>query len=805
MTLRVTWRSLARRRGATLLVVSTLAVAIAASTVTYSVVDMLRHLVPDDGSHRLVFVAETDPRPSQSQSGVYNGVAWAGVSIPDLADFANRANTVEQFGAYGNGSATLMGIGHAQRIRLVRATPNLLSMWNVQPMAGRSFLPTDSDEAAPGAALISYRFWREQLDGSQSAIGRQILVDERSYTVVGVLPARLDRSVLIGYDVMVPLGLDPLRAARDERRLFTFAALKPSVTPDQAEADLSAIARQLSTEYPVTNGHTGVVVRPPIQQLGGYLPTLLLLLIGIAIALIAIACANISNVMLAVATGRRQEYAVRAALGASRRQQIMLVLTEGLALSAAACIAGLALAWLGINSLRSLETGAESTFSALALNWRVLAGAVIVAALSPLGFALLPALSAVRSRTAMLNDGRSGDRTSGRHARHALVALQVGLTVVLLVQIGAFARTAWMLMSTPTGFEASRLLTFRLELSSSNYPDAAARTRFIETLLARLSQSTGVTDAAAINRLPIADREESGRLAIAGVDRQPQDEPAITIARITEDYLSAMRIPLTAGRAFLRDDVERARPVAVVSASAARRFWPGGNAVGQRIAISVAGDGRDWLEVIGIAGDVRNSDADQAPAAQVYVPISVSTDTALAVVVRTTTDPVALAGTVRDEVGRLDAVLPVFGLRTMDAVLFGDTAGTVMVMSIMITIAFVALCVAAAGIYGLTAFAVTQRTKEIGVRMALGARPAVVVRMIVAQTGRPVAVGAVLGAGAAIGLASFAAAAITEVDFRNPLDYAGVLLGLGIVALAATGLPARRVTRIDPAIALRTD
>jgi len=479
-------------------------------------------------------------------------------------------------------------------------------------------------------------------------------------------------------------------------------------------------------------------------------------------------------------------------------------LTEGLLLSLTACGAGMALAWFGLNGLRSLESGPESVYSALTLNWRVLAGALLVAALSPLAFAVLPALDAFRNQGLHRHDGRLGDRRSTRPARYGLVALQVGLTVVLLIQVGAFARTAWALMSTPTGFDASHLLTFRVELSSSRYSDAAVRTRFVQDLLERLSQSAGVTAAAAINRLPIADREESARLSIAGVDRRPEDEPAIAVARITENYLDAMRIPLKAGRPLERADVQRARPVALISETAARRFWPGRNPIGQRMAI-VPGDAREWLEVVGVAGDVRNSDADQGPAAQVYIPISLATDAALAVVLRTTTDPAAMAGTVRETVGQFDAALPVFGLRTMDAVIFGDTAGTVLVMSILTTVAFVAVCVAAAGIYGLTAFAVTQRTKEMGVRLALGARPAAVWRLIVAQTGRPVAAGATLGATAALLLAPFASAAIAEVDFRNPVDFAAVLIGLGVVSLAATCLPARRVTRIDPAVALRVD
>jgi len=795
-------RALVRRPGSSLLVVTTLAVAIAASTVTYGVVDLLWHMVPSRPDDRLVFVAQTDPRASESQSGVYNGLAWTGVSIPDLADFAAQTRTIDQFAAYRTSTATLLGLGNPQRISLVRATTNLLSVWRITPTIGHGFTAADGVPGGPGVALISNRFWREQFDASPAAVGRELLLDATPRTVVGILPAALDGSVLLGYDVMVPLELDPARSSRDERRLFTFALLKPQFTIDQASADLEGIARRLTVAYPETNAHTGVVVRPPLEQLGGYLPMLLVLLVAIAIALVLIACANVSNVMLAVAAARQREFSVRAALGASRARQALLALGEGLTLSAVASLGGIVLAWMGIAWLRTLESGPASPFSALALNPRVLGMTVSAGALAPLAFALLPALRVSRAHVTV-RESRPGDRVVMNRTRGALVALQVALTVVLLTQIGAFARTAWRLMSAPTGFDRSNLLTFRLELPPARYADVEARGRFVSALLSQLSQSPTVVAAAAINRLPIADREESGRLAIAGTDRLPKDEPPVTIARITDTYPRTMRIPVMRGRGFQSDDVERQRRVALVSEAAARRYWPGADPIGQRIALTRASGTPNWLEVVGIIGDVRNSDVDQGPPPQVYVPLSMTTEGQIAFVVRTEADPVSVSATIHGDVARIDRTLPVFGMQTMDAVIFSDTAGAFMILSILTAIAFVSACVAAAGIYGLTSFSVTQRTPEIGVRMALGARSTTVLRMVIGQTARPVLVGAVVGAIAMVALASFASRAISGVDFRDPFDYVTVLVALMTLALAATYLPARRATRIDPAVALR--
>ncbi len=802
-------RPLIRHRGPHVLIVMTLAAAIGAATVTASVLDMFWHFLPRQHDARLAFVAQTDPRPSQAQSGVRDGVAWTGVSIPDLVDFSARSQTVEQFAVFATGTATLRGLGFPMRVSLVRATPTLFTAWDAVPVAGRPFRAADAVSGAAPVVLLSNRFWRTSFEASPSAIGRSLTLDETSHTIVGVLPASLDVGVIAGTDVVVPLPLDATRSARDERRAFTLALLRPGVSREAAHADLTRIAEQLRAEYPLTNANIGVVVRPPLEMLGGNLPMLMLLLAVIALTLLAIACANVSNVMLALSAARQREFTVRAALGAGRGRQVADAMAESLTLSGAACALGVLLAWAGVTGLRMLDPGTGSAFAGIVLNWRVLAVAATIALVAPLGFALLPTLQAARHAHRGMRDLALGTRATTGHSylRQALVAVQVGLAVMLLVQIGALARTAWTLRTMAMGFTEEGLLTFRLELPAPAYADPSAVTRFVDDALRQIGSVAGAESAGVINRMPVADREQSARMAIGGrVAARIQDDAAITLAAITDGYLRTMQIPVLRGRDIERADVASSRRVALVSAAAARRHWPEIDPLGQRIAIDRTAGSPDWLEVIGVVGDVRNSDVDQGPPAQVYVPLPVRPERALSFVIRSaSTDTASLTPALRTAIAAVDDALPVYGAQTMRDVLYTDMAGTILVLTVVGAIAAVALVLATAGIYGLTAYTVTRRTREIGIRMALGATGLAVLRMIIAQGSRPVAGGVVAGMVAAFALSTFAASALPEVHFHEPTIDGAIVAILAAVALAATLVPARRATRIAPVIALRAE
>lgn len=806
-TLRQALRSLVRHRSPSVVVVLTLSLAIGGATVVYGVLDLFWHFIPASNQDRLVFVASTDPRPSQSQAGVANGVARAGMSIPDLADMSARTRTIDQFAGFTFGTTTLIGLGQPERVSIVRATTNLLPVWEVTPAIGRAFRPEEGQPGAPRVALLTQAFWQRRFDGTPSALGRQLVLNGESYIVIGVLPEAFGKGIFVAADIVIPVIFDPARAARDERRLFVTGRLKPAVTREEASADLERVARQLQAEYPRTNAQTGVVVRPFIEMLGGNTPMLMVLLMVIAMLLMAIASANISNVLLAAATARRRELVVRAALGAGLRHHVHQALVENLLASVAACVVGVLMAWTAIALVQRMDPTAES-FGAIALNPRVVLAAVAMALLAPLAFALLPVLHVSRISVSALNRGSAGagEHRSAHRLRHSLVAVQMAIAVVLLVQVAAFARTAWTFLAAERGFDATHLLTFSLELTPPEYADAASINRFVAALLSRLEALPGVISATAINRLPVAERELSARMRIEGTSPRPEEEPTITAAKISEQYLDTLKIPLARGRSIDRADVQSRRPVALLSQAAARRYWPESDPIGARIALDAGNSRPEWLEVIGIVGDVRNSQADQAPPPQVYVPLSLSPDSTLSFAVRTSpADSAPLAAAVRSAVASLDDQHPVFALRTMEQVMFDDLKGTILLVSVLLGIALISLSLAAAGIYGLTAFSVTRRIREIGVRMALGAPPRTVLRLILSQSARPVLIGALFGTAVAMVLAALASNGISEVDFQDPVNYASVVVVLVAIAMIASIVPARRAVAVNPVDVLRAE
>ena len=801
-----TIRAVVRRRGPSLVIIVTLAVAIGAATVTYSILDMFWHAlpVPDDG--RVAFIASTDPRPSQSQAGVYGGLAWTGVSIPDLADFTARTRSFEQFAGFAFGTATLTGVAEPERLRVARVTVNLLDAWRIAPQGGRGFLPSEGAPGGPGVVMLSDRLWTDRFGRSPGAIGHQLTIDGQSHTVIGVLPPSMSNGMFLGTDVALPLHMDPLRSARDERRLFLTGVLRHGITRDRARAELEAVVRQLQREYPATNAHTGVVVRPLVEMLGGTAPVLILFLAVVALSLIALACANIANIVLAVGASRRQEFAMRRSLGASRSTLMAQIVAEAVLLAAAACPLALLLSQAALKGLRWFDPGGASPLSAIVFNPRVAVAAIVMSVATALAFAILPAVRSMRESSGELsaNWRTTGGTRQRRVFSHVLVAIQVGIAVVLCVQITSFARAARKFISAERGFDEQSLLTFRVDLTPSTYATDDAVTQFADGLLTRTSSIPAIASASIINRMPIGDRELGTRMAIEGTQLRPADRLPVTLAAITGQYLRTMRIPLLRGRGLTDDDVARRRRVALVSRMAARRYWSGRDPIGTRIEVDAVPGGA--VEIVGIAGDVRNSDVDQGPAAQIYVPFTLQPSRAMAVVVRTSDgDPARIASAIRHEMAALDDTQAVFDLRPMSTVLFEDNAGSILVATVLGVIGLVAVCLAAAGVYGLVSYTVAQRTREIGIRMAVGAAPGVVVRMVLAQGARPVAAGAVIGMMGAFALGLMASAAMNDVDFRNPSTYAGVVVALVAVALASSYVPARRAARVDPMVTLKAE
>jgi predicted permease len=808
LPLRYALRTLVKSPGPSLIVTITLAIAIGATTIIASTIDGVWHAIPAADTERLVFVASTDPRPSQAQSGMSGNVAMTGTSVPDLVDWAAQSTTVEQFGAFRYGTATLTGHGAPARISLVRTTAEMFSLWGIAPSLGRVFRADDGTVGAEPVVLLSHRYWQDAFASDPSVIERSVLLDGVAHSIVGVVPSSIRTGIFVDTDLFVALPLDAARTARDERRLFVTARLAPGVTRAQAEADLSRIANRLKTQYPNSNADTGVVVRPLIEQLGGQIRTLLFLLALIAALVAAMACANVSNVVLAQAIGRQHELSVRTALGAQRRDHLMQLGAESLLLSLTAGVTGLVLGGWGLALLKWLAGPQARLFGEAALNWRIIAVGIATAFVLPLGFAFIPALQSWRPNPADLKDGaRTIGGGSAHRIRRVLVAVQVGLAVVLLVQISLFARTAWNFRTMESGFNPQGVLTFRMDLPAAKYTRERT-TQFYRELLARIDALPGIVSSGAINRLPVADRELSARIRIDNAAPvQVEALPFVALATVSPRYLETMGIRLVQGRDLGEGDfVRTGAPVALVSEEAARLFWPGRDAVGTQATILASDMPETPLQVVGIVANVRRSDADQRAMPQVYVPSSLLPERAMAIVVRTEgSDPTLSVQAIRAQAAALEPDVPIFDAASMEQVLFNDQASLYTLAGLLGAIAFVALCLAGVGIYGVVSYMVTQRTRELGLRMALGARPATVLRLVFQQAARPIAGGGVLGIPAAVGLVYAMSGVFSLIDVRDPANYIGVVLIISLVAAIASYLPARRAARIDPLVALRNE
>ena len=803
--LRLALRGLIKNPGPTGVVVLTLAIAIGATAIIYSTIDVVWHMIPAANTERLVFVASTDPRPSQSQSGMSGGLALTGTSVPDLVDWTEQSTTIEEFGAFRYGTATLTGLDAPVRVSLVQATENLPSMWGFGTVLGRGFAPGEGRPGAEAVALLTHTFWQRQFSSSPDVVGRSILLNGAPHAIIGVLSAEAGTGIFGRRDIMVPQVLDATRFARDERRLYVTARLKEGRTKEQAAADLDTVAQRLRTQYPRTNAQTGVVVRPLIELIGGETPFVLFLLALIAVLVVAMACANVSNVILAQAVTRQHELSLRTALGASRFDHVRRFMTESFVVSAAAGAVGLLIASWGIAGIRWL---AGPDFAGSSLNGRVLAVGALTSFIVPFAFALFPALrSSHADPTHLREGGRSAGPGSGRGMRNVLVGVQVALAMILMVQIVLVGRTAWNFRTAEYGFDPTQVVTFRVDLPKLKYPDATRIAQFYTDLLDRIEAVPGVASAAAINRLPIGDRELSVRVAIEGAPSVAADElPFAAVATITRGYLRTLRVPLVRGRGFADADFGHGPAVALVSEEAARHLWMGADPVGSRIRLSNSSLPNTPLLVVGVVANARSSDLDRRVMPQVYVPSSLHPDRAMAIVVRTESrDPVQLVPSIRAQAAQIDPNEPIFALASMEHVLFNDLSGTYTIAALLAGIALIALCLAATGIYGVVSYSVTQRTREIGVRMALGAHPRAILRMVIRQGAWPVVVGGVVGLLGAVALAYLMAASTSFVDASDPRSYIGVILLMVSTALGASFVPARRASHVDPIVALRTD
>ena len=808
-------RTLRNQPGATIVVVMTIALAIATSTVIYSTIDLVWGFIPVVNRSQVVYVASTDSRVVQAPGGTQSVVVRSRVSVPDLADWSARSSTFDQLAGLEMASVNLTGVAVPIRLASIHVTTNLIRLWGITPVLGRPFEPADGRAGAAPVTLLTFSFWQRQFSSDPSAIGQSMLLDGVAHTIVGVLPPAVNAGLLRDSDVFVPLVLDPLGDERNRRALLVTGRLKPGVTRAQANAELEAIARQLRDEHPETNRGMGASVLPLIEATGFNVRILISILGLIAMLVLVVACANVSGILVAQSLDRQHELAVRAALGATRLDRINQLMTESALASVLACVVGLPLAAWGISALRWLG-GDSFGLADIRMNGRTLAAGVVTALVAPFLFGLLPALRTATPDPQELRDGTRavGVAVRGRRARSLTVALQAGAAMILMVQIGLLVRTTWALSNIAPGFDPAQVLTFRVGLAAARYGDPAAIGRFSTELLTQLRALPGVASAGIVDGLPVADTEPLSRLTVEGtVPLRVEEQPMVARTSIAGDYLATMRIPLRQGRMFSNAEMSDGAPVALVNEEAARRFWPasqpptrnGSSGVTTaRIALDATPGREVWLDVVGIVGNLRNSDIDQGPLPQVFVPASRQPSRDMAVVVKSDGPAtLRLVPAIRDAVTRIDRDQPIHDVAMMNQVMFDDLGGTYVLAALLTAIGFIALCLSAAGVYGLVSFSVAQRSREIGLRIALGAAPGAVVRMLLAAGTLPVAAGGFVGLVAATALALGLGLSVPGVDTRDPSNYVGVALAIAVVACLASYLPARRAASIDPVAALR--
>ena len=814
--IRYSLRTLTKRPAPTLVVIATLGVSIAAATVIYSVVDVIWHFIPAVNQDRLVYVASTDTRVIKSEGESRSVVLRTPASLPDFADWRARSSTFEQLTGFSLGSANLTGLDVPLRVTKIEVTANLPAVWGLTPVLGRVFRAEDGVAGSEPVALLSHRFWQRQFAARPDVLGQRLTLDTVPHTVIGVLPPEIGVGLFNDAEVFTTIVVDPLRGDRGARDLTVTGRLKPGISREQAAAELDTIARQLRSEHPATNAQVGAQVLPLVEGAGFNVRILLMILLLIGLLVVVVACANVASVMVAQSMARRHELAVHASLGATRADRIRQLMTESAILSAAGGLVGVVLAAWGIAALQWLGRN-EFGFADMQMNQRVFIASLLTACATPLVFGLLPALRLAPPDPQELRDGAraAGATRRGRRLRHSIVGLQAAAAIILMVQIGLFIRTTWKLSDIKPGFEPAQVVKFHVGLPPSRYQNEQAIQRFVSALMTRLNGLPGVTSMGVIDRLPVADRERTARLTIEGDAVVPiERRPLISRSAIAGDYLRTMQIPIRRGRTISATEIVNAAPVALINEEAARRLWPGRDPIGARIALDAGLPRRSapevgqetWLEVVGVVANVRNSDIDSAQLPQVYVSLWRYPGADLAVVVKSASiDPLQLVPALRAQVAAIDPNQPIHSVASMSYVLYDDMASTYILAAILTTIGFIALCLSAAGIYGLVSYSVAQRRREIGVRMALGARPEWIVRMIVAHTSRPVATGAVMGLGLAIALSLALTAAVPEIDPRDPISYAGVLLMVVVVAVLASYLPARRAATINPVDALRAE
>jgi putative ABC transport system permease protein len=803
-------RMITQRPGFTAIAVITLALCIGANAAIFGVVNaVLIAPLPFSAPDRLYAVWGSNTSRNQLK---------APASYPDFADFKTRNSTFEGLAAFTPSTATLTGHGQALHIAACDASANLFRVLGVRPLLGRDFLESE-DKPGAGAlpVILSEAFWRSQFHGDPDIVGQGLVLDGRSVTVVGVMPRSFrfplhyespslwetTASELISADGSP--GLDQQRGAHF---LDMIGRLKPGVTAAQAQANLDTIAANLASEYPGTDAHRGVVIEPEMDRLtGAARPALILLLAAVSFVLL-IGCANVANLLLARASTRQREMALRVSLGASRGRIARQLLTESLLLGLLSGALGLFLAWLATSSVVQLSPKGIPRIADAGIDGRVFAFTFAISILTSVLFGLAPILHFRGGDFAgsLKESGRSATSSkAAARTRSVLVVVEVALALMLLIGSGLMIQSLIRLQHASPGFDAGGVAAMSIDLADAQYPKPAQIGAFSEQALEKIRALPGVSAASSINPLPFGGKITRVIFQIGGHPVPTAEAPATHLFFTGTDYFQTMRIPLREGRAFTTADVQNSRPVAVVNQAFAEQFFPNEDAVGKHVQPDFSADEKQALmrEIIGVVGNVKRQTLRDSEQPECYVPATQTPFGSFTLVVRTPLGAANIAPAVKDAVASIDPSAPLYDVRSMDEYV-GKSVQQDKFITVMLGIfAAVALLLTLVGLYGVLAYSVEQRTHEIGVRMALGAQENNVLRLVLGQGLLLTLAGVAVGMAGALATTPLIRAELFGIGSADPATYLALTVLLAAVAMAAGWVPARRATRVNPMVALR--
>ncbi len=803
-SLRRTVRALVKSPGFTGIAIVTLALGIGANTAVFTLVSgILIHPLPYTESERLVGMWHTAP-----------GIGFPQIEQTDATfmNYRDNARSFEDMALYRTGARTLTDGGEPEQIEAAFVTASLFTTLGIEPFAGRAFSPDEDQPGAEPVAVMSHALWERRFGSDQSILGKTIRLDGVDTRLLGIMPEALsfpDAST----ELWLPLQLDHARYRDTSFSYFAIGRLGAGVSIEEAETEMGPILKRITETFPgdltqsmLEQARMAPVLHPLKRDVVGEVETPLWILLGTVGFVLLVALANVANLFLVRADARHREVAVRTALGANRGDIARLYLSESLALGFVGGALGLALAGAAVRIFIAYGAMELPRLEEVGIDARVLFFTVAVSFLAGLLFGLVPILRLESSRLAAgLNELGRG-LTAGRErlsARAVLVTCQVAFALVLLIGSGLMARSYWRLRSVEPGFDPSSTLTFDLSLPEGQYPGEEEGARFARELTERVEALPGVAAAAITTRLPLTGSYDNNALFIEDFPVPEGQIPPVHPTRfVSPDYFLALSIPLLEGRAFEWSDPDKGIRTAIVSRAFAEKYWPGQSPVGKRLRTF---DAEDFYEIVGVVGSVRDEGLEKEPAQTAYFPYGQAgfLPRSFQVAVRTRTEPRALFDSIREEVRGLDRNLPLSGVRTMEERVTRSTARTTFTMILLGLSAAVAVLLGCIGIYAVVSYLVSQRRNEIGIRIALGAGAREVERMFVVNGLRTALAGTVLGLFGSLALTRLLASLLFEIRPFDPLTYSAAAIAILGVAVAASALPARRASRVDPVIALR--